>query len=543
MNKKAGLYLLLPLFFIIFLGGDSKNVFASEFNVFEQWQNDLEEVEKSLGKNQKEFDDAHLKITVSPRDIWFESTNQDSSLGKLSSSYRVRYTSIFTQYLTPQLRTLLYINSSYNFGSSASFSVSNLSLTGNIKAPQQNLNFSLGYYGIAQSPLTLWKNYRVDDINYYDKRDFKGVIFQNLQLSGIIMRSWFARRRNDPNDYFFGMTTNLKIIPSLDTELIYYNVHDYVFTSTLLGLKSNKTFNLDFMSNPIDLICEIDLSSNDEDRKDCYDTVIDKALLVNINTNFNLRKTIYPFDFKYVYIGHDYLKSARNNLTAILNAWHETYIYQPPEENPYVYDYYANQKGWRANLGPVKIGNIKASIIKEHYFETAPTKPEYHCRSFDHGGGEVTIDIPKIRTELIIEKHNYQTKRAKVLALIPNEIDVDLNNSCISLAYRISDAQKIQVGYETQKKAGTFNANLLDELVRSKVIKLIANNARTSIDTELKFSRISIITASYNETKAKIKLRTTLPKSYFYIIGNVSRNNLNGGNWNASLSLSHRISF
>ena len=525
------------------MGADSKNILASELSLFEQWQNDLAEVEKSLEKNQKEFDEAHLKIAVSPRDIWFESKIQDSSLGKLSNSYRVRFSSILTQYLTPQHRSLFYINSSYSFGSSSAFSVSVFSLTGNIKVFQQELSYSLGHFDIAQSPLTLWRNYRVDALSYYDRREFKGIILRNLQLSDMNMNSWFVRRRNDPNDYFIGMTTNLKIIPALDTELICYYVHDYVFTNTLFGLKTNKTLNLSRMSNPIDLSCELDLSYNDEKREDCYDAIFDKAVLVNINTDFNFGEIIYPFYLKYVYIGPEHLKSARSNLTAILTPWPETYIFQPPEENPYVYIFYANQKGWKANLGPVKIRNVKANFMKEYYFEIMPTRPEYKYRSFNHGGGEVTLDIPKINMQLIIEKHKYQTKRAEVLASVPNGIDVVLNNNMISLAYRISDVQKIQVGYETQNKAGPFNANLLDEFARSKIFKLISNNSSTTIDAELKFSKIYTTTDSYDETKAKIKLKTRLLKHYFDVVGNVSCNNLNGENWNASLSFNHRISF
>lgn len=519
---------------VLIFQGAIKNVFASEL----QWDNEIADVEERLNKNQKELDEARRKLTGKPSNITLECNYQDNSLKECSKNFRLMYISILNQYLTPQLSSTIYIGSFYNLGGANTFFSASILLAGNTNVFQQSFTYTLGYKEMSHTPLTLGRNFGVDTVDYYEKHSLKGL-FLETQLNDIKMQPWFARIKDYPDDYFFGITTNLQLLPSLNTELIFYNMHDHVFTSTLLGSKTKKS--LDLGPNLIKLDCELNLSSDDEIRDGFYDAKIDLALLLDLKSDFNLFRMTYPLHMRYKYIGPNYLRSIRDSFTAVLEAWPEAYFYQPPEDNPYVYDYYANQKGYQANVGPVKIGKVEVGLVKEHYQDIAPLKPKFNCRSFKHIGGDAVIAIPKTCLDLIIEEDRYQTKRAKLLDA--DGIDLELKNSCVSLAYKLSVAKQIQVGHEIQTKAGYFNADLMDERAESNKISFIYQYPTTAVNAEIKFSRIATTTDSYDKTKVKIKMRTQLSRSQFDIIGYLSRNNMSGEKWDASLSFSQRVFF
>jgi len=537
---------LKAAFLLVCLGVIFKGIiFAQDISSqTDNYWRELAAIEKQISENHLSLEKAREKIRSYPSTITFSGSYNDSSLGVNSSSFYITMGTVFRQYLNPQLSNIIKFTQYKRFAPvGSSTSLYDFSLSGNTKLLGNKLSYSLGDFYLGFSPLVVGSNPRVETLanNSSAKwRRIKGLQI-NTQIASLGVNAWFAKRPGHLDDIILGATTNLELVPGLNTNLLFYNISDKEMNTSLLGLTTKRKIN--FKSLMFNINFEYNLSINDKDYSDSLIPIYDKALVFDVATKHQVLDSTIPLNFEYRYIGPNYLTNIYSSFTGVLPAISENYIYQQPEENPYTFDYHLNQQGTRIKVGPIKIYNLSLDLNKNDHQDIISLVENTNPRTFNQLGGSLVWKLPGVpkRTDIFITYDKYDTKRQAELA--EQNINVSLDKSNIGFSIDVTRNRKLQMEKEVLKTRGNLEMELKDCNLITNRITYTFPFGPTSVSSEVGFGKVEGVAYSHNELKIKIKTTTILSGSTLKINGTFNHIYTPNPTWTTALTISHNLVF
>lgn len=409
----------------------------------------------------------------------------------------------------------------------------------------QTYDLRIGNYYMTRTPFTLFKNYRVEDLNVNTQISLHGVRAQG-RLFGLNWLGFLARIRDGKHGTAFdrflvynhastpieGGQVGLALMRTFD-DLGASNLTEGAYSSTTIGLTGNWRHSL--LGANFSIEGEANLNRTDEDVTGGPWAGTNHA--VRLAGSWNLKA---PLSFNFWSISKHYPLT-----NTAIQELSEDYIYVY-QENPWAHPYMSNSRHFdvavsRLPLG--KFGELAAKAEWNRQLETLLDAP----LEFGYAGGTLTLNpwdflsLPVLRGFSVqTDLGAYRTLRGEDFAYSQDRVEVSLNLPQFN-------AVNLSLGYEcllTEEEAAGANRELTRKAPFLRAVWAPTSgttlNWRYEPKTLLETAAAGQGSQTGEESRHKLELRSTIGPRTSLI---VRYEKLQGDSTSENMSVSYRTGF